>query len=236
MLSCGAKPIWWAIAPREKALKFPNPVYDHRVISGLTADQLAKLEAVLGSAEMCFRETRWNDLTMPADPKQVTDTPPPELKDVPCLQIWWENAEEDMSTVHLVSFAKSPKRDAATGLYTVHLRILLAVAYAKDLEEGRKGWQRKREVGVYFTSRRVRDLIDDVLGLYPGVENGVFVKMGECAAFKDEELAPSPVPPPPVSSPWAQTRLSRPDRLKNLREQLRSNADQPPGLRTELSP
>ena len=46
-------------------LKYPNPVYEHRVISGLTIDQLAKLEACLASDAVMFVTRNANMLYMP---------------------------------------------------------------------------------------------------------------------------------------------------------------------------
>lgn len=226
LLSWWSEPIWWALTPKEKVLKYPNPIYEHRVISGLSVGQLAKLEALLGEGgdlSISFCSSRANNLRMPSDPVDVIAAPPPALGSVPCLQIWSEEDGETQS-VPLVSFAKSPRRDKKTGLYTVDIRIVVAIAYAKDLEKYRSGSQPRRELGMYRTSRKVRDAIDDALGLYSDEPNGKFVKMGECAAFKNSEKE-TQVPP-------AAETLKRP----SLLETLKSHPDKPPALRLGLHP
>lgn len=192
-------------------MKFPNPIYEHRIISGLTLDQLARLEALLMSEAIAFTSSRDCDLTKPGDVLDEGDVPPIMLDGAPCLQIWWERASE-RTTIPLVCFAKSPKRDVRTGLWTVDLRIVVAIGYAMEVEWKKKGWRSARmEVGMYRTPRKISEAIDDALGLYTNQPNGEFVKVGEQHPVEDMESREAPPPPRP----------SDPDK---------------PGLRTELHP
>ena len=93
--------------------------------------------------------------------------------------IWWEKEGTEANKVPLAKFAKSPKRDAETGLYTVDIVIVIAIAYAEDLHEPDAGTEPAKDLGMYFVDRSVRDAIDTALGLYSNVSNGQFKKLAE---------------------------------------------------------
>lgn len=157
-------------------MKYPHPIYEHRVISGLTIDQLARLEACLVSDAVMFTTRYGCSLYMPPhahfEPKS-----PRALAEVPCLMLFWEEENEE-TKIPLAKFAKNVKRDAETGLYTVDIIIVVAIAYAADLHEPHKGMEPKQELGMYRVDRKVRDAIDIALGLYSDKPDGEFVKMG----------------------------------------------------------
>lgn len=188
----------------DSPLKYPHPVYEHRVISGLTIDQLSKLEACLASDAVTFTASVEDTLYLPPH-QHFSPKAPPALSNVPCLMRWWPNLEQT-TQIPLVKFAKSPKRDVETGLYTVDIVIVVAIAYAEDLHEPKMGMEAAQELGMYRVDRKVRDAIDIALDLYTDKPNGEFVKMGEQHAIKSVTTG---VPPLTVKLPSYDKMLAQ---------------------------
>jgi hypothetical protein len=146
-------------------MAYPNSAYEHRVITGITVDQLARLEKFMASdknllavrpAKVHMPNTmqwRHNELNAVA----VLDMTV-VVKDYPCMRV--------------VTFAKSPKRDAKSELYTVDLFIPVMIACIRGSGEGGSDC----EVGMYHFGRQYADGVTAALELNSSDGQGSFFK------------------------------------------------------------